>query len=96
MGRLYCIDSPLCPAPILPLPPHRLPEGVTPSMSMCIPEEMAVSASTSVSSGNGSTGSGSGHWLRFNDVSVDEFGLNDVAVEAECFGGTYKAKANEG
>ena len=63
---------------------------------MCIPEDMAVttpSTSTStVTSGSG----GSGHWLRFNDVSVDEFSLTDVAVEAECFGGTYKAKANEG
>ena len=27
---------------------------------------------------------------------VDEFSLNDVAVEAECFGGFYKAKASEG
>ena len=60
---------------------------------MCIPEEVAVPTSTSDS---GNVLSGSGHWLRFNDVSVDEFSLNDVAVEAECFGGTYKAKANEG
>ena len=70
----------------------RIREGVTPSVSTCIPEGMAV---PSVSSGSGS-GSGSGHWLRFNDVSVDEFSLSDVAVEAECFGGTYKAKGNEG
>ena len=37
----------------------------------------------------------SGQWLRFNDVLVDEFSMNDVALEAECFGGTYKAKAND-
>ncbi len=49
----------------------------------CIPEDEVVS-------------NVSGHWLRFNDVLVDEFSLNDVAIEAECFGGTYKAKANEG
>ena len=45
---------------------------VSPSSSS-IPEEQAV---TNVP----------GHWLRFNDVLVDEFSLNDVAVEAECFG----------
>ena len=38
----------------------------------------------------------SDQWLRFNDVLVDEFTMNDVAVEAECFGGTYKTKANDG
>lgn len=36
-----------------------------------------------------------GQWLRFNDVLVDEFSLSDIAVEAECFGGTYKAKTND-
>ena len=51
--------------------------------SSSIPEEQAV---TNVP----------GHWLRFNDVLVDEFSLNDVAVEAECFGGTYKAKSSDG
>ena len=52
------------------------------SSTTSIPEEQAVA-------------NVSGHWLRFNDVLVDEFGLNDNAVEAECFGGTYKAKAND-
>ena len=37
-----------------------------------------------------------GPLVRFNDVIVDEISLNDVAVEAECFGGTYKAKSSDG
>ena len=35
-----------------------------------------------------------GRWLRFNDTLVDEFVLNDSALEAECFGGSYKPKAD--
>ncbi|KAH9492249.1 Ubiquitin carboxyl-terminal hydrolase 24 [Bulinus truncatus] len=33
-----------------------------------------------------------GKWFKFNDTLVEEFDLNDVTVEQECFGGTYKAK----
>ena len=33
-----------------------------------------------------------GRWLRFNDTLVDEFVLHDSALEAECFGGSYKPK----
>ena len=39
--------------------------------------------------------SNSGQWLRFNDILVDEFAMNDPAMEAECFGGSYKAKPND-
>ncbi len=35
-----------------------------------------------------------GRWLRFNDTIVDEFVLNDSTLEAECFGGSYKTKAD--
>lgn len=35
-------------------------------------------------------------WYRFNDTVVDEFMMNDDALAAECFGGTYKSKANDG
>ncbi|KAI9556016.1 hypothetical protein GHT06_018579 [Daphnia sinensis] len=32
-------------------------------------------------------------WLKFNDTTVEEFEMNDTTLEAECFGGTYKAKS---
>ncbi len=35
-----------------------------------------------------------GRWLRFNDTLVDEFVLNDNALESECFGGSYKSKSD--
>ena len=35
-------------------------------------------------------------WYRFNDTVVDEFVMNDAALAAECFGGTYKSKAADG
>ena len=35
-------------------------------------------------------------WYRFNDTVVDEFVMNDDALTAECFGGTYKSKATDG
>ena len=35
-------------------------------------------------------------WYRFNDTVVDEFIMNDDALAAECFGGTYKSKATDG
>ncbi|ELT87807.1 hypothetical protein CAPTEDRAFT_215538 [Capitella teleta] len=33
-----------------------------------------------------------GKWYKFNDTVVDEFEMTESALEAECFGGTYKAK----
>lgn len=33
-----------------------------------------------------------GRWFKFNDTSIDEFQMTDEAMEAECFGGKYKAK----
>lgn len=48
-----------------------------------IPEDAIIEAS-------------SGKWLRFNDNLVDEFTMSDSSLEAECFGGSYKAKANDG
>eukprot|EP00731_Ephydatia_muelleri_P019119 Em0011g1159a len=36
-----------------------------------------------------------GCWLRFNDVVVDEFAMNQVSLESECFGGSYKAKTSD-
>lgn len=38
----------------------------------------------------------SAKWLRFNDNLVDEFTMSEASLEAECFGGSYKAKANDG
>ena len=38
----------------------------------------------------------SGKWLRFNDNLVDEFTMSETSLEAECFGGSYKAKASDG
>ena len=38
----------------------------------------------------------SGKWLRFNDNLVDEFTMSEASLEAECFGGSYKTKANDG
>lgn len=34
-------------------------------------------------------------WLKFNDTTVEEFDMNDATLEAECFGGTYKAKVHD-
>ena len=31
-------------------------------------------------------------WFKFNDTTVEEFEMNDSALGAECFGGTYKVK----
>ena len=36
-----------------------------------------------------------GKWFKFNDTVVEEFEMTDSSVEAECFGGTYKAKVYE-
>lgn len=33
-----------------------------------------------------------GKWYRFNDTVVEEFEMTDATLEAECFGGKYKAK----
>ncbi|KAL5016318.1 hypothetical protein ScPMuIL_005907 [Solemya velum] len=33
-----------------------------------------------------------GKWFKFNDTIVEEFEMNDGNLEAECFGGFYKAK----
>ncbi|XP_077980970.1 ubiquitin carboxyl-terminal hydrolase 24-like [Glandiceps talaboti] len=33
-----------------------------------------------------------GKWFKFNDTIVEEFDMNDGTLEAECFGGTYRAK----
>lgn len=33
-----------------------------------------------------------GKWFKFNDTIVEEFEMSDSTLEAECFGGTYKAK----
>lgn len=32
-----------------------------------------------------------GKWYKYNDTFVEEFDMNDENLEAECFGGTYKA-----
>lgn len=36
-----------------------------------------------------------GKWFKFNDTTVEEYDLNDTSLEAECFGGTYKAKVRD-
>ena len=33
-----------------------------------------------------------GKWYKFNDTVVEEFEMNEAALENECFGGKYKAK----
>ncbi|XP_065904481.1 ubiquitin carboxyl-terminal hydrolase 24-like isoform X2 [Dysidea avara] len=35
-------------------------------------------------------------WYRFNDTVVDEFVMHDEALAAECFGGSYKSRSNDG
>ncbi|KAJ8306053.1 hypothetical protein KUTeg_016598 [Tegillarca granosa] len=42
--------------------------------------------------GNMMTNPSKGKWFKFNDTIVEEFEFNDTTIEAECFGGTYKAK----
>ena len=36
-----------------------------------------------------------GRWLRFNDTKVEQFLMSNAALEAECFGGSYKAKPSD-
>ena len=36
-----------------------------------------------------------GKWFKFNDTVVEEFEMTEDNLEAECFGGTYKAKIIE-
>lgn len=36
-----------------------------------------------------------GKWFKFNDTVVEEFEMTEDSLEAECFGGTYKAKILE-
>ena len=33
-----------------------------------------------------------GKWFKFNDTVVEEFEMSEGALEAECFGGKYKAR----
>ncbi|KFM65449.1 Ubiquitin carboxyl-terminal hydrolase 24, partial [Stegodyphus mimosarum] len=40
-------------------------------------------------------GVNTGKWFKFNDITVEEFEMNDMTLEAECFGGTYKAKVRD-
>ncbi|CAH1774066.1 unnamed protein product [Owenia fusiformis] len=42
--------------------------------------------------GTSLTNENKGKWFKFNDQVVEEFDLNDETLEAECFGGTYRAK----
>lgn len=42
--------------------------------------------------GNYMTNPNKGKWYRFNDTVVEEFEMTDANLEAECFGGKYKAK----
>lgn len=42
--------------------------------------------------GNVITNPHRGKWFKFNDTVVEEFDMSDETIEAECFGGTYKAK----
>ena len=35
---------------------------------------------------------GHGKWFKFNDNTIEEFDMNDTTIEAECFGGSYRAK----
>ncbi len=53
----------------------------------------ASSAGSSSTSAAASNSAGKSRWLKFNDTTVEEFEMNDTTLEAECFGGTYKAKA---
>ncbi|XP_015922706.1 ubiquitin carboxyl-terminal hydrolase 24 [Parasteatoda tepidariorum] len=34
-------------------------------------------------------------WFKFNDITVEDVDMNDMTIEAECFGGTYKAKVRD-
>jgi len=56
----------------------------------CIPEEGVAEGGVPVG-----VCSDGGQWLRFNDVLVDEFSMSHQALEAECFGGTYRPKPSE-
>lgn len=75
-----------------PPPPHPTHTHTTYSSlhshfpSSTIPEEVPIP----------STSTSAGRWLRFSDTQVEEFNMSDAALEAECFGGSYKAKPSDG
>ena len=69
----------------LSLSPRRPPPATT-SVPATIPEEDPLETPSS----------SEGRWLRFSDILVDEFTMGDTALEAECFGGSYKAKSGDG
>uniref|UniRef100_T1IKX5 ubiquitinyl hydrolase 1 n=1 Tax=Strigamia maritima TaxID=126957 RepID=T1IKX5_STRMM len=39
--------------------------------------------------GDSATNSNRGKWFKFNDTSVEEFDMNDMTLEAECFASSY-------
>lgn len=45
--------------------------------------------------GTSMTNMSKGKWFRFNDTQVEEFIMSDAALEAECFGGSFRSKSNE-
>ena len=45
-----------------------------------------------INRGNYMSNPNKGKWYRFNDTIVEEFEMSETALEAECFGGKYKAK----
>ena len=51
--------------------------------------------SISLSRGTYLSNPGLGKWIKFNDNTIEEFDMNDTTIEAECFGGSYKAKVYE-
>ena len=58
----------------------------------CKREEWSASFSYSYSNRNGVNGCETKEkWYKFNDTIVEEFDMNEDTLEAECFGGTYKA-----
>ena len=65
--------------------PCPLPRSSRDPGTACIAEDSEMNADSA----------GGNHWLRFNDVLVDEFSMDYVALESECFGGTYKPKPGE-
>ena len=43
-------------------------------------------------SGTSITNTSKGKWFRFNDNHVEEFIMSDAALEAECFGGSFRTR----
>ena len=75
-------------------PQKKQPYDMINSLGKALTKEsiFMISFVCSFANRNGVNGcEGKEKWYKFNDTIVEEFDMNEDTLEAECFGGTYKA-----